>query len=143
MIGKDNSKVKTLNPEDKSFGGTIYWYTGDHFDTWGSTPVPLVLVDAGVKKTISGFPMGSYRLTGLPLNQEITITASKTGYKSDTLKHTFTDLHPNYYYCFDLKEKDESSQKERNTVFLKNLLTSTFFSSDTWSNLLSTFSFVS
>ena len=108
LMGKDEV-ISNLDNEKSSCGGTIYGYTGDHFDTWGSTPVPLALVDAGVKKTISGFPMGSYRLTDLPLNQELIVTASKSGYKSDTLKVTLTELKPSYYYCFDLKEKEDDS----------------------------------
>lgn len=99
--------------KESTCGGTIYGYTGEHFDTWGSTPVPFALVDAGIKKTISAYPMGHYRITGLPFDQEITITASKKGYDSDTLKHTFTELKPTYYYCFDLQEKEDDSVKEK------------------------------
>jgi len=112
---KDDSKARAIN-QDLSCGGTIWGYTGDHFDTWGSSPVPFALVDAGIKKTISAWPMGYYRITGLPLNQEITITASKKGYHSDTLKHTFTELRPTYYYCFDLKEDEDDSINEKNVV---------------------------
>jgi len=98
--------------KESTCGGILYGYTGDHLDTWGSLPVPFALVDAGVKKTISGYPMGYYKITGLPFNQEITIIASKKGYHSDTLKRTFTEKDPIYYYCFDLKE-DGDSVKEK------------------------------
>jgi len=143
MIGKDSTKSKILNSMDKSCGGTIYGYTGDHFDTWGSTPVPLTLIDAEVKKTISGFPMGSYKISGLPFNQEITITASKPGYKSDTIKHTFTELHPTYYYCFDLKKNDDVSVKEKIANPILELFSSILVCPDAGSNLLSTSAFVS
>jgi hypothetical protein len=131
---------KTDITEDSSYGGTIYGYTGDHFDTWGSTPVPLALVDAGIKKTISGYPMGYYRITGLPFDQEITITASKKGYHSDTLKHTFTEKKSTYYYCFDLKEKENYPVcKQKITGGLFSLIT---MGSNTWSNLLRTLAFM-
>jgi hypothetical protein len=123
MTGKEGSKARTFYP-DESYGGTIYGYTGEHFDTWGSSPVPFALVDAGIKKTISAFPMGYYRITGLPLNQEITITASKKGYHSDTLKHTFTELRPTYYYCFDLQEDEDDIRFKEKSNFHKETLIS-------------------
>ena len=114
MYEKDDSKARAIN-QDVSCGGTIYGHTLESHDTWGAYPVPFALVDAGIKKTISG-PLSNYRITGLPLNQEITITASKKGYHSDTLKHTFTELKSTYYYCFDLKEDEDDSIKEKNVV---------------------------
>jgi len=113
MYEKDVSKARAIN-QDLSCGGTIFGYTVESYDTWGSSPVPFALVDAGIKKTISAYPMGYYRITGLPFDQEITITASKKGYCSDTLKHTFTEKRPTYYYCFDLQEKEDDSIKEKN-----------------------------
>ena len=102
-----DSKARAIN-QDVSCGGTIYGHTLESHDTWGAYPVPFALVDAGIKKTISG-PLSNYRITGLPFDQEITITASKKGYYNDTLKHTFTEKRSTYYYCFDLQEDEDDS----------------------------------
>jgi hypothetical protein len=99
--------------EKSTCGGTIYGYTLEFHDTWGAYPVPLALVDAGIKQTISDPIMGYYRITGLLFDKEITITASKIGYTSDTIRHTFTEGDQPYYYCFDLQEKDDHSVKDR------------------------------
>jgi hypothetical protein len=109
MSKKDRSTERT-ETEDSSCGGTLYGSTCTKY-CWSFNPVPLALVDAGVKKTISGFPLGSYELTGLPLNQELTVTASKPGYKSDTIKITLTNEQPSYYYCFDLQKNGDKIQK--------------------------------
>lgn len=109
-----NCEEQTSNVDKESTcGGTIHGHTLESHDTWGAYPVPLALVDAGIKKTISGFPTGYYCITGLPFDQEITITASKIGYKSDTLRYTFTEKKNTYYYCFDLQEKEDDSVKEK------------------------------
>lgn len=130
-IEKDDLVAKTIS-QDSSCGGTIYGNTGTSY-IWSFSPVPFALVDAEIKKTISAYPMGCYRITGLPFDQEITITASKKGYYSDTLKHTFTEKNPTYYYCFDLQGdesdikirfarsiKDESQIKSSNAQILLN-----------------------
>ena len=119
MTGKEGSKARTIN-SDESCGGTIYGYTIESHDTWGAYPIPLALVDAGIKKTISS-PLSYYRITGLPFDQEITITASKKGHHSDTLKHTFTEKKSTYYYCFDLQEKENYGKTLSNFAYLPRL----------------------
>jgi len=140
------STSKILNKEeteDSSCGGTIYGYTIESHDTWGAYPVPFALVDAGIKQTISGPVMGNYRITGLPLNQEITITASKRGYDSDTIKHTFTEGNPEHFYCFDLQEKENYPiVKQKSFTLFEKLFSLIPTGSNTWSNLLSTFAFM-
>ena len=105
-------QTSIVNKESKC-GGTIYGYTLESHDTWGAYPVPLALVDAGIKKTISAFPMGYYCITGLPFDQEITIAASKIGYESDTIRYTFTEKKHTYFYSFDLQEKEDDSVREK------------------------------
>ena len=138
LYRKDDSITRDIN-QDESCGGTIYGYTLESHDTWGAYSVPLALVDAGIKQTISGPIMGYYRITGLPFDQEITITASKKGYDSDTLKHTFTELRPTYYYCFDLQEDEDVTVKhiwnEEGTFTIMALAMNTDNSISPWETL--------
>jgi hypothetical protein len=114
LYRKDDSITKDIY-QDESYGGTIFGYTLESHDTWGAYPVPLALVDAGIKQTISGPVMGYYRITGLPFDQEITIYACKKGYDSDILKYTFTELRPTYYYCFDLQGNEDVEKPKLKT----------------------------
>jgi len=142
MLGKDGSKARTIN-SDASCGGTIYGYTIESHDTWGAYPVPLALVDAGVKKTISAPVMGTYQITGLPFDQEITITASKIGYKSDTIRYTFTEEKHTYFYSFDLQEKENYPVvKQKGSILFEKLFPLISLGPNARSNFLSTFAFI-
>ena len=134
MLGKDS---KSKNNKDIVESGTIYGYIGSIY-IWGFTPVPFALVDAGMKKTVSAYPLGGYSLNDLPFDQEITVTASKIGYKSDTIKLTLTKEKTSYY-VFDLQEKEDDKKSKE---IRKDLLSFATFCSDTWSNFFSTTAFI-
>jgi len=121
--------------------GTIYGNTGTSL-IWGFTPVPFATVTAGFKCTVSLYPLGSYRITGLPLNKKITVTESKRGYTECTKTVILTDNNPAKQVFLNM-ERDGEGIKSKNINFLRNLFSSTFFSTNTRSNLFSTFSFVS
>jgi hypothetical protein len=97
---------KTINEEDPGCFGTIYGHTHYAY-TWTWNPVNFAKVDAGVKKTYSTIN-GFYILTGLPLDQTYTVTASKLGHYNKTHVITLTKDNPVVKQYFDLQPKDEN-----------------------------------
>jgi len=134
---RDLSKTKAKTTSS----GTIYGNTGTSL-IWGFTPVPFATVTAGFKCTTSLYPMGSYRISGLPLNQQITVTATKRGFTEYTTTVVLTENNPTKQVFLDIK-RDGEDVKSKNIDFLRNLFSSSFFSTNTRSNLFSAFSFIS
>ena len=105
---KDDSKTRAIN-QNLSYGGTIWGYTGDHFDTWGSSPVPFASVDGG-KTTYSSPIIGMYRTKNLPLGT-YTIIGSKKGYTTFTDNVTLTVKRPDKQVFIHMEPNDESVNK--------------------------------
>jgi len=131
-----NNKVEKT--DEISNTGKLYGYTATSY-CWSFNPVKFAYVEAiGIKSTISGY-IGKYELSNLPLDQDIIVTASKKGYKSDSIKIKLTNEKPTYYYCFDLQEKENYIKN----IDVKFLFSTVFIGSNTWSDFFSTFSLVS
>jgi len=137
---RDLSKTK----EKTTAGiGEIYGHTGTSH-IWGFTPVPFATVTAGFKCTISAYPLGYYSIKGLPLNQKITITATKRGHTEFTTTVVLTENNPSKQVFLDI-ERDGEGIKSKNIqremrIDLFSLIS---LCSNARSNLFSTASFVS
>ena len=133
----DIKHTRNTKSEEQECLGSIYGYTGIGY-IWGFSPVRFAKVQAGGKTTISGPIMGEYRIRGLPLGT-YTVTGTKKGYDTFTDTVTLTEKHPDKQVFVHLEPNDKSVETKEKI----GLFTSTKICSNTRSNFLCTFAFMS
>ena len=94
---------KEAEPDDPQYGqisGSVHGSDG-----WSTFPLPFALVQAGGQSDYTNL-FGNYVLNDLPLNVPLQVSASKTGWQSQSHQVTLTASNPMQVVHFVLDEDD-------------------------------------
>ena len=126
---------KNLENEAEIFIGCVYGqvrYSPDGY--YGDMPAPYTHVKIGNKHDINSIIDGSYRINGLALDQEYTITYSNSRFKTKTTNVTITKEHPcvEKYLFFYSDDEKETIQKNSDNIKLVNKAKTTKISNENY-----------
>lgn len=133
-----NNQKKNFENEAEIFIGCVYGqvrYSPDGY--YGDMPAPYTHVKIGNKHDISSIIGGSYKINGLALDQEYTITYSNSRFKTKTTNVTITKEHPcvEKYLFFYSDDEKETIQKNSDNSKLVNKAKTTKISNENYIDL--------
>jgi hypothetical protein len=96
-------EIEQEDPADPQYGSISGSVHGS--DGWSTFPLPFALVTAGGQSDLTNI-FGNYVLHNLPLDVSLQVTASKSGWESQSYQVTLTASNPTQIVHFVLDEDD-------------------------------------